>query len=85
MQKGTGICMVMETKYFQWTFSKTRRVPLMPEGDNEMGNHLMKKWCTEESVCVLLSKADWFKLRPLFQPYMRNHSTLIWERALLIT
>ena len=79
-----GICMVMETKYFQRTFRKPRRVPLMPEGDNEMGNHLMTKWCTEVSVCVVF-KTDWFKLRPLFQPYMRNHSTLIWERALLIT
>ena len=56
----------------------------MPEGDDEMGNHLMTKWCTEASVCVVF-KTDWFKLRPLFQPYMRNHSTLIWERALLIT
>ena len=84
MQKGTGICMVKETKYFQKTFRKPRRVPLMPEGDGEMGNHLMTKWCTEASVCVVL-KTDWFKLRPLFQPYMRNHSTLIWERALLIT
>ena len=33
-------------------FSKTRRVPLMTEEDNEMGNHLMTKWCTEASVCV---------------------------------
>ena len=64
-------------------FRKPRRVPLMPEGDNELGNHLMTKWCTEASVSVF--KTDWFKLRPLFQPYMRNHSTLIWERALLIT
>ena len=76
--------MVMETKYFQKTFSKTLSVPLMPKGDNEMGNHLMTKWCTEASVCGVF-KTDWFKLRPLFQPYMRNHSTLIWERALLIT
>ena len=43
--------MVMETKYFQKTFSKTPWVPLMPEGDDEMGNHLMTKWCTKESVC----------------------------------
>ena len=56
----------------------------MPEGDNEMGNHLVTKWCIEASVCVV-SKTDWSKLRPLFQPYMHNHSTLIWERALLIT
>ena len=34
-------------------FSKTRRVPLMPERDDEMGNHLMTKWCTEASVCVV--------------------------------
>ena len=64
-------------------FSKTRRVPLMPEGDNEMGNHLMMKGVPRE-VCVVF-KTDWSKLRSLFQPYMRNHSTLIWERALLIT
>ena len=25
----------------------------MPEGDDEMGNHLMTKWCTEASVCVV--------------------------------
>ena len=24
----------------------------MPEGDDELGNHLMMKWCTEASVCV---------------------------------
>ena len=36
-------------------------------------------------MSVLFSKTDWFKLRLLLQPDMRNHSTLIWERALLIT
>ena len=51
---GTGICMVTEAGYFQKTFRKPRRVPFMPEGDGEMGNHLMTKWCTEESVCVVL-------------------------------
>jgi len=51
--------MVMETKYFQRTFGKPRRVSLMPEGDDEKGNHLMTKWCTEASVCVLFSKTDW--------------------------
>ena len=71
-------------KVFSKDFSKTPRVPLMPGGDDELGSHLMMKWCTEASVCVVF-KTDWFKLRPLFQPYMRNHSTLIWERALLIT
>ena len=25
----------------------------MPEGNDEMGNHLMTKWCTEASVCVV--------------------------------
>ena len=69
-------------KVFSKDFLKTRRVPLMPEGDNEMGNHLMTKWCTEASVCVAFKK---WKLRSLFQPYMRNHSTLVRERALLIT
>ena len=34
-------------------FRKPHRVPLMPEGDNELGNHLMTKWCTEASVCVV--------------------------------
>ena len=81
---GMGICMVMEARLFTIFFRKPHRVTLMPEGDNELGNHLMTKWCTEASVCVVF-KMDWFKLRPLFQPYMRNHSTLIWERALLIT
>ena len=38
-------------KVFSKDFSKTPWVPLMPEGDDEMGNHLMTKWCTEESVC----------------------------------
>ena len=71
-------------KAFSKDFLKTSSGPLMPEGDDEMGNHLMMKWCTEASVCVVF-KTDWFKLRPLFQPYMRNHSTLIWERALLMT
>ena len=45
--------MVMETKYFQRTFRKPRQVPLMPKGDDELGNHLMTKWCTEASVCVV--------------------------------
>ena len=76
--------MMKETKCFQRTFRKPRRVPLMPEGYVEMGNHLMTKWCTEASVCDVF-QTDWFKLRPLLQPYMRNHSTLVWERALLIT
>ena len=69
---------------FKRLFENPHRVPLMPGGDDGLGNHLMTKWCTEASVCVVF-KTDWFKLRPLFQPYMRNHSTLIWERALLIT
>ena len=71
-------------KVFSKAFSKTPSCATYAEGDNEMGNHLMMKWCTEASLCVVF-KMDWFKLRPLFQPYMRNHSTLIWERALLIT
>ena len=49
-QKGMGICMVMETKYFQKTFQKPHQVPLMPRGDDELGSHLMTKWCTEASV-----------------------------------
>ena len=44
---------VKETKLFQKTFRKPRRVPLMPEGDDELGSHLMTKWCTEASVCVV--------------------------------
>ena len=73
-------------KMISKTFRKPRRVPLMPEGDDdELGNHLIKKWCTGASECVWFSKTDWCKLRPLFQPYMYNHSTPIWEGALLIT
>ena len=40
-------------KVFSKDFSKTPRVPLMPGGDDEMGSHLMTKWCTEASVCVV--------------------------------
>src|SRR3954470_2897987 len=80
-QKGPGICMVLKATYFQRTFRKPHRVPLMPEGDDEMGNHLMTKWCTKASVCVVFENG--LDLR--FVDYMRNHSTLIWERALLIT
>ena len=43
--------MMKETKYFQRTFRKPRRVPLMPGGDDELGSHLMTKWFTEASVC----------------------------------
>ena len=25
----------------------------MPGGDDELGSHLMTKWCTEASVCVV--------------------------------
>ena len=50
---GMGICMVMETNVFSKTFRKPWRVPLMPEGDVvELGNHLIKKWCTGASECV---------------------------------
>ena len=45
--------MVKEAKHFQKTFRKPRRVPLMPKGDDELGSHLMTKWCTEASVCVV--------------------------------
>ena len=71
-------------KVFSKDFSKTPLGATYARGDDELGSHLMTKWCTKASVCVVF-KTDWFKLRPLFQPYMRNHSTLIWERALLIT
>ena len=41
-------------KVFSKDFSKT---PLgatyMPGGDDELGSHLMTKWCTEASVCVV--------------------------------
>ena len=40
-------------KVFSKDFSKTHRVPLMPEGDDELGNHLMMRWCTKVSVCVV--------------------------------
>ena len=65
-------------------FQKPRRVTLMPEGDDEMGDHLMTKWCAKEGVCCFQKRIR-FKICRLSQPYMRNHSTLIWERALLIT
>ena len=42
-----------EGKYLQRTFQKPRWVPLKPEGDDELGSHLMMKWCTEASVCVV--------------------------------
>ena len=56
-------------------FRKPRRVPFMPEGDDddELGDHLMTKWCAKAGVCVF--QTDWLKLRPLFQPYMCNHTT----------
>ena len=77
--------MVLETKVISKTFRKPHRVPLMPDVDDDLGNHLIKKWYTRSSCVSTISKMDWFKLRPLLQPDMRNHSTLIWERALLIT
>ena len=62
-------------KVFKRLFRKPRWVPLMPEGDNDLGNHLTKKWCTGASCVNVFSKTDGFKLRPLFQPYMYNHNT----------
>ena len=38
---------------FQKTFRKPRRVPLMPEEDVELSNHLMTKGCIEASECVV--------------------------------
>ena len=38
---------------FQKTFRKPRRVPLMPEEDVELSNHLMTKCRTEASECVV--------------------------------
>ena len=70
-----GIGMVIEASMFSKSFQKPHRVPLMPEGDDELGNHLTKKWCTRASGVSVFSKTDWFKLRPLFQPYMYNHNT----------
>ena len=68
--------MVMETKYFQKTFRKPRRVPLMPEGDDEMGDHLMTKWCAKEGVCCfqnglvgVATVIPTLHARPLY-PYM---------------
>ena len=55
---GMGICMVKETKLFSRTFQKTRRVPLMPEGDGELGYRLIKKWCTRASCVGVFSKTD---------------------------
>ena len=55
---GMGICMVMEAILFSRTFQKTRRMPLMPEGDSELGYRLIKKWCTEASCVGVFSKTD---------------------------
>ena len=71
-------------KVFSKDFRKPHRVPLTPGGDDELGSHLIAKWCTEASVCCFRKRIR-FKICRLPQPYMRNHSTLIWERALLIT
>ena len=39
-------------KVFSKDFSKTPSgATYAQEGDDEMGNHLMTKWCTEASVC----------------------------------
>ena len=46
---------------FSKDFLKTPSVTLMPGGDDELGSHLMMKWGTEASVCVVF-KTDWFKL-----------------------
>ena len=40
-------------KVFSKDFAKTPSVATYAEGGNEMGNHLMTKWCTEASVCVV--------------------------------
>ena len=40
-------------KVFSKDFSKTPSGATYAEGDNEMGNHLMTKWYTEASVCVV--------------------------------
>ena len=71
-------------KVFSKVFSKPPSGAAYAEGDNEMGNHLMTKWCIEASVCCFRKRIR-FKIGRLSQPYMCNHSTLIWERALLIT
>ena len=73
-----------EDKVFSKDFSKTPSGATYAGGDDEMGNHLMTKWCTEASVCCFQKRIR-FKICRLSQPYMRNHSTLVWERALLIT
>ena len=40
-------------KVFSKAFSKTPSGATYAEGDNEMGNHLMTKWCTKARVCVV--------------------------------
>ena len=66
--------MVTEAEYFQKTFGKPRRVPLMPEGDGEMGNHLMTKWYTEASVCVVFKSG--LDLRFVDCPNLTRATTL---------
>ena len=40
-------------KVFSKDFPKTPSGATYAEGDDELGNHLMTKWCTEASVCVV--------------------------------
>ena len=48
----------------------------MPEGDDEMGDHLMTKWCAKEGVCCFQNRLvgvatviPTLHARPLY-PYM---------------
>ena len=78
--------MVSKTKVFSKTFRKPRRVPLMPEGDGvELGNHLIKKWCTEASDCVCFQKRIRFKICRPFPTLHVQPRYPLWDGALLIT
>ena len=57
------------------TFRKPHQVPLMPEGvDDELRNHLIKKWCTGAScVCVFENGLD---LRSADRPNLTCATTL---------
>ena len=48
----------------------------MLEGDNEMGNHLMMKWCTEASVCVCVVFENGLALRFVDCPNLTCATTL---------
>ena len=76
--------MVTEAEYLQKTFRKPRRVPFMPEGadDDDLGDHLMTKWCAKASVCFSNGLVEVATVSPTI--HVQPHYPL-WDGALLIT